>query len=359
MKYIYKIAFFLFLCSGTVLANENDKKHERKRTIEKEFTVNKNAKVSLNNKYGNLNITTWNQNKVVIEVTITVKGDDLENVEDKLETIDIEFESGSSFVSAKTIIEKNRQSWSWFGNNNKINFKINYEVKMPVTNSVDLDNDYGGIYLDNIEGAADINCDYGKISIGELHNINNNINLDYCSSSTIEYMNEGSLNLDYSKIILDKTKKAKITADYSTVKLGIANNVNFNIDYGSMVANEVDYITGNSDYASVKIGTLNKRLNIESDYGAISIRNLAKGFESVQIDTEYAGVRIGINNETSFDFEINLRYATFNRNNDNIDMFKSISKSSNKYYQGKYGKGTTSGTIKITSQYGGVSFKEN
>lgn len=358
MKYIYKITFILLLCSASILANEHKKKHEKKRIIEKEFKVNKNATVALNNKYGNLNITTWNLNKVVIEITITVKGNDLGDVEDKLETIDVEFESNSNFVSAKTIIESSRQNWSWFGNSKNVNYKINYEVKMPETNAVDLDNDYGSIYLDNLEGTANINCDYGKISIGELHNTNNVINLNYCSSSTIEYMNEGTLNLDYSKINLDKAKQTKITADYSTVKLGLANKVDFNLDYGSISANEVDYINGNSDYASVTIGILNKKLNIETDYGAISIKKLAKNFESVQIDTEYAGVRIGINNGTIFNFEINLQYATFSRNDNNIDLFKSISKTSHKYYQGKYGKGTTTGTVNISSQYGGVTFRE-
>ena len=359
MKYIYKTVFFLFIFSGSILANEKNKKHEKKRTIKKEFKVNKNATVALNNRYGNLNITTWNENRVVIEVTITVKGNDAENVEERLEAINIDFEATKSQVSAKTIIEKSKQSWSWFGNNKNVNYKINYEVKMPETNSVDLDNDYGSIYLDNLEGDAAINCDYGKISIGELHSTNNTINLDYCSSSSIEYLNAGSLNLDYSKITLDKSKEAKITADYSTLKIGLINTVNFNLDYGSIAINEGDYITGNSDYAAVKIGRLNRKLNIETDYGAVSIQSLANNFESVQIDTEYASVRLGVNQGNSFDFELNLQYATFSRNDNNIDLFKSISKSSNKYYQGKYGKNTSTGKVKITSQYGGISFKEN
>lgn len=358
MKHLYKITFLVFLFTATAFANEGSKKHEKKKIINKEFSVTKDAKVALNNRYGNLNITTWNQNKVIIEVVITVKGNDLENVEEKLEAIDVVFESDVSFVSAKTIIEKSSNSWSWWGNSKNVNYKINYNVKIPKSNAVDLDNDYGNIYLDNLDGAADINCDYGKITIGELHNTVNLINLDYCSSSTIEYMNQGSLNLDYSKIEVDKSKKVRVNSDYSTVKFDLVNEVTFNCDYGSISINEGDFISGNSDYASVKIGTVLKKLNVETDYGAIAISRLARGFESVFINSEYAGVRIGIEEGASFDFEIDLQYAGFSRNNDNIEFYKSVSKSTKKYYKGKYGKGNSTGTVTITSQYGGVSFKE-
>lgn len=358
MKYIYKITFLLLLFAYGTFANNGPKKHEKKRIISKIFSVTKDAKVTLNNRYGNLNITTWNQNKVTIEVIITVKGNDLEDVEDKIEAIDVEFESSANFVSAKTIIEKSSSNWSWWGNSKNVNYKINYNVKMPKTNTVDLDNDYGSIYLDNLDGSADINCDYGKITIGELNNTVNLINLDYCSSSSIEYMNQGSLNVDYSKIEVDKSKKVRVNSDYSTVKFDLVNEVTFNCDYGAITVNEGNFISGNSDYASVKVGTVLKNLNVETDYGAISISRLARGFESVRIDSEYAGVRIGIEEGATFDFEIDLQYAGFSRNNENIDMYKKISKSFKKYYKGKYGKGLSTGTVTISSQYGGVSFKE-
>ena len=55
--------------------------------------VNEDALVAITNKYGNLQITTWNKNKVEIEVTITVKGDHSEDVERKLEKIQVEFDA--------------------------------------------------------------------------------------------------------------------------------------------------------------------------------------------------------------------------------------------------------------------------
>ncbi len=359
MKSIYKITFLALFIPLIAFANNDKKKHEKSRTIKKEFSVNKDAKVALNNRYGNLNITTWDKNRVEIEVTITVKGNDLDAIEDKLSSIDVEFNSSSSLVEATTVFESRKSNWSWWGKSNNTNYQINYVVKMPITNSVDLDNDYGSIYLDNLSGKADINCDYGKISIGELSASNNNINLDYCSSSNINYMKNGDVNVDYSKLTIETSQDLDINADYSTIKLEKTDNVNFNTDYGSISIDDAKSVKGNSDYVSMKFGTIRKNLNIDADYGSVTIKNLAKGFENVTLSTQYTGIKIGVASDAVFNFEIDLQYAGFKRDDEKVDIYKSISKTTKKYYEGKYGKGNTNSTVNIKSQYGGVSIREN
>lgn len=359
MKSIYKITFLLLLFPLIANANIDGKKQEKSRIINKEYKVNADAKLSINNRYGNLNITTWDKNSIEIEVTITVKGDDLDQVEERLESIDVEFEASSNYVSAKTIFEKEQKGWSFWKKNRNLSYKINYKVKMPVTNDVDLDNDYGSIYMGDLSGHADISCDYGKITVGQLSADNNNINLDYCSNSNIDFMKSGNINVDYSKITIDESKKAKVNSDYSAVKLGKTESVDFNIDYGSISIEEAGDVNGNSDYASMRFGTIFKNLTIDTDYGGVSVKRLAKGFENVVIDGQYAGIKIGVDEDAVFNFELDLQYASFKYNDDQIEFFKKISKTTKKYYEGKFGKGNSNSRIKIRSQYGGVSIKES
>ena len=357
MKSIYKITLLLLFIPLLTSANGTNPKHEKSRVIKKSFSVNEDAKVSLNNRYGNLNITTWNKNTVEIEVTITVKGNDLDDVEDKLSTINVEFNANSHLVEAETVFGSKKSNWSWWRKSKNLNYKINYVVKMPKSNSVDLDNDYGNIYLDNLDGRADINCDYGKISVGELSASGNNINLDYSSNSSIGFMKSGDVNIDYSKLTIETSEKIRINADYSNIKLDKTDNVSFNCDYGSISIDEANDIKGNADYLTMRIGTVRKNLYIDTDYGSLSVKNLAKGFENVEIDGQYAGIKIGVDPDASFNFEIDLQYAGFSRNDDKMEFFKSISKTTKKYYEGKFGKGKTSSRVKIKSQYGGVSIK--
>jgi phage gp45-like len=359
MKSIFKISLILFLIPLVSFAN-NDKKYkqEKSRTIKKEYSVSSDATVKLDNKYGNLNITTWNKNRVEITVKITVKGNSQSTIEKKLRDIDVEFHANSDMVSAKTRIPRSSSSWSFWGKSNKLSYQINYTVKMPASNNVELNNDYGNIQLDELNGSADIDCDYGKIIIGELNNSNNSINMDYCKGSTINFMKSGSVNADYSKLTIDKTDKVKINSDYSNITVESSNKVTFNADYGSITVNDVRDITGNTDYVSVRLGTVSKNLNIDADYGSIKIKELARGFERVEISGEYAGITIGVKPNTNFDFMIDLQYASFRYGDANVDMRKRIVKSSKKYYEGSYGKGSSNSKVIIKSQYGGVRIKE-
>lgn len=340
-----------------MVANDK-KKHEKSKTISKSFSVNENATLYINNKYGKVNVTTWNENRIEIEVKIIVKGNDLTNIDRKLNSINVLFEASESLVEARTKIESSKSSWSWWGSSN-INYKINYFIKMPITNNADLHNKYGAIELDRLSGKASLNCDYGNIEIDQLLNDSNTINLNYCGDSEINFIKSGSLNIDYSKLQIKESKSLSINADYSTVKLGNTNSVKFSCDYGSISINEAKNISGSSDYTSIRIGTLRKKLKINTDFGSIKVQNITKDFENVTIDGSYASIKLGTSSDNAFKFNIDLGYASFNYPENKVEFTKSIKKNTKKYYEGSFGNANINSTIMIKSRYGGVSLKLN
>ena len=153
MKNMYKLLLVLFLIPLSIYASDKKGKITKTKTINKEFPVNKDATMNVVNKYGNIDIVTWTENRIVMDITITTNGEDKEKVEKRLEDIDVEFDANSSNVSAKTVIKKIAKSWSLWGKKNNVSIEINYKIKLPVTNNVDLSMDYGGISLDKLEGS--------------------------------------------------------------------------------------------------------------------------------------------------------------------------------------------------------------
>src|SRR4030065_580807 len=178
MKNSAKLLLLCLLIPLAIFASEKKGKYTKNKTISKEFKVSKDATLNVSNKYGNIDIVTWNENKIVVIVKITTNGDDEDKVKKRLEEITVEFDANSSNVSAKTMIDKAAATWNFWGNKNNVTMEINYLIKMPITNNVNLSNDYGGINLNKLEGKATINCDYGKLNIGELLNKSNRINID-------------------------------------------------------------------------------------------------------------------------------------------------------------------------------------
>lgn len=361
----YKILCFLFLIPTLALANNNNGmkgKYTKEKSLKKEFSVNSNALLKISNDYGNLDITSWDQNKVVMEITIKVNGNDEEKVIKKLESIDVDFESSASLVDAKTTFNKEGKSWwskfsdGWNGSN--IKMEINYNVKVPVTNNVQLSNDYGSITLDKITGNAKLSCDYGQIIVGELMGSENYISFDYTHNSTIKYMKAGKISADYSDFILENGENILLNADYTKSRIKAIKELNYNCDYGSLKVENVGVFKGNGDYLDTNIGNVSTSVNINSDYGSIAIDNLESTTKNVIIRTDYTGVGIGYSSNLNFDFSIRTSYGGISLDDD-VNIMKKNRENTDKDYSGYNGQKNSGNSIDISTSYGSVKLRKN
>lgn len=358
MKNSAKLFLLFLLIPLAIFATEKKGKYTKNKTISKEFKVTKDATLNISNKYGNIDIVTWNENNIEVVVKITTNGDDEDKVKKRLEEISVEFKANSTNVSAKTMIEKSASSWNWWGNKNNVNIEINYQIKMPVTNNVNLTNDYGGINLNKLEGKATINCDYGRLNIGELLNASNNINIDYTNNSTISYMRNGTINADYSTLKIDKAGKIELNADYSQVSFGTIDRLNYMCDYGSLKIENAENINGISDYMNLTIGKLLASGVFNLDYGSLKIDELGQLLKELKIQSSYTHVKLGLHPNASYDFTAALSYSGF-KYGDRFTFNKEIEKPTSKYYEGYYNSPNSGNQISIKSSYGSISFNNN
>lgn len=356
----FKVVLVLLLVMPITLIAHNNKpkgKHTKEKTIKKEFDVNSDALLKVSNSYGNLNITSWTENRILIEVHIKTNGNNEEKVQKKLDEISVDFENSASVVSAKTIFNKNKSSWGW-GGNNKVNMQINYTIKLPIKNSVHLNNDYGSIILDRIDGHAKINCDYGRLDIGELRGRNNQLNFDYTSKSRIGYINSGKITADYSSYTIEKAGNLTISADYTNSTVEKMGNLVYNTDYGKIEVGEADNVEGTGDYINVRLGTIHGNVDINADYGSVKISKMASDAGNLLINSDYTGVKIGYDPAYHFNFEIKTSYAGVS-GKDDFEMNVSEVKNTRKYYKGYYGSSNSGNNVSVSSEYGGITFYKN
>jgi len=356
MKNTFKLLVLLFLIPLFISATEKRGKYTKTKVINKEFNVNNNATLKVENKYGNLEIVTWNENKIVIKVSVTTTGNVEEKVQKKLDQINVEFNNSPSNVSAKTIIERSSSSWRIWGKNNNVSMEINYLIKMPITNNVNLNNDYGAINLDKLEGTSKINCDYGSINIGELHNSTNYINIDYTNNSYIDFMKDGEINADYSTLNVDRSGSTKLNADYSHISFGKVSNLDFNCDYGSLKIEDSGNITGVSDYMHIATGKLRGSGDFNIEYGSLKIKEIENQFKSLKVVSSYTHLKFGIAPTTSFNISAYLSYSGLKYGNAKFIFSKQKTNFSQKEYEGFYNTHNSGNTISIKSDYGSVTF---
>jgi hypothetical protein len=359
LKIHYRIALLFLLVPFFALANSKleVRKTSKERNIKKSYNVSSNATLKINNSYGNLEVITWDKNQIDFDITIKVTGNNAEKVQDRLDRINVEFSESNDFVSAITKIGKNSKNWWNWGKRMNLKLEINYVVKMPMSGNVDLNNDYGSINLDRLEGNAKIICDYGKITTKELLSDNNEIRFDYTNNSYFEFIKGGRIYADYSGFTVAKTENLKLNADYSKSVIEVVENIEYVCDYGSLKIENANNIKGNGDYLSLRLGNVYKNISIRANYGSLKIDHIASKAQNISINSEFMGMTIGYDSGYHFDFDIDLEYASL-RDSDNFNFTNKEVDGTDKKYNGYHGSKGSGNLVKIRSQYGSVSFKQ-
>lgn len=346
MKPFFNLILIWILASPFLFASENPLVVETK-TIDKSFTVNSNAELRINNKYGNLNLTTWDKNQIGFHIEIKVDGKNAEKVKERINGITVEFNANSGLVSAETIIKTIR-------NANNINITINYFVKLPKTNSISLTNKYGNISLDALKGSSAINLSYGNLNFGKLENALNTFDLDYVTSAQVDYLKSANIMMDYSQINIGQSEIINLNADYSDANFGKIEDLVNDMDYGNLYVESAETISSVADYSNIKVGNIQKSFVASGSYGSIAISNVKKGFNKISIGADYSDVSIGIDSGADYTFTGNFKYGGLQFPS-HLKMTKQIEKSTSKSYEGVAGKG--SAEVLINMNYGGAKIK--
>ena len=336
----------IFFSSAVVTASENPLVLESK-VIDKSFSVNSNAELRINNKYGNVNMTTWDKNTVEFHIEIKVDGKNATKVKERINSINVEFSANAGRVSAETIIEN-------IGNSNNVNITIHYFVKLPKTNSIDITNKYGNITLDGLKGSSAIDLSYGNMNLGKLENALNIWDLDYVTTANVDMVKSANITMDYSKLTLGNSEVINLNADYSDVNLGEIEDLVNDMDYGNLFIEKANSVSNVSDYSNVKIGTIYKSFVSSLSYGSIAIGNVKKGFNKISISADYSDVSIGMDPGAGYTIEGNFKYGGLDFPS-NVNMSKQIEKSVAKTYEGKAGNG--SAEILINMTYGSAKIR--
>lgn len=349
MKKLYSLIVLLFL-STSVGATEHQGKYNKQKTIKKTVDVNATATLSVENKYGNVFVTTWDEDKIDIEVIVTISGDDEKWVNSRLASINVEFAGNSSSYSAKTIFEEQKN----YGK--KSSMEINYTVKIPKKGNLKVKNNYGDIITHELFGSTDLLCKYGKITLGKLNHSSNNIQIEYCSKSNIERINNGNVVAKYSDLQINEYNMVDLTSSYTDVVLTKGTNLKYISKYGKLLIGSVSNVSGSGDYLTVKINELNSSLNINTKYSNLTVNAVSSQAKDLTVNAGYTNVILSHHSGYSFDFDVATKYGNF-KSEAPLEYSSRIETNSSKNYKGFYRK-SGSNQVTINSSYGNISLKQ-
>ncbi len=339
----------LFLISITLSAQEITKE------FHKEYTAGAKT-LDISNRYGDVVIQSWEKDQIVIDVKVTVEMPNKEKAQKLLNYIDVEFSEGSNEISAKTTIDDKFNFTGW-GDSRK--YSIDYNIKMPVGTDLTLANKYGNTDIDELHGLMNFDIKYGNLTAGKLTRGNvkplSKLNLAYGKGEIEE---TGWLDL-YERYVpnmeITKCQALLLDSKYSKLSVGEASSIVGESKYDNLKIDNINNLVLENGYTTVTIRQLTKKLTYNGSYGSFSIDRVPAGFESVDLETHYMGVRIGIDESASYKLEAKVTYGSLKYNEDNFKNQRRIVENNSNEVSGTVGKEESpTAKVNVLASYGSV-----
>jgi hypothetical protein len=353
MKKQFKYILLAIIIPILGFANGDDLPFTKQKNIKKAYFVNSDAGINIDNSYGTIYVTTWDEDKVELDILIKATGNSEKWVNKRIDDIDVDINALKNMVSAKTIIGKS----DFYNNGNTNSFEINYTIKIPKNGSINLNNKYGDIITTDLLNTSNIICKYGKITLGKLNANSNSIQIEYSRNSSIDYVKNATIEARYSGLDINKALNLELDLNYTDISVIECQNIKYDSNYGKFKFQKVNSLDGDGNYLTVDIGEIMNNLNLAANYCKVNIGSMNEKANNVNITAGYTAVSLGYDTNYAFDFDLSARYGSI-KNDSNLEILNSETKNNSKKISGFYKK---KGINKVTvnSNYGNVSIKVN
>jgi hypothetical protein len=350
MKAILKIMFLilaLILVLGIKGADAHD---EFTRVIRREFNVNPDAQLTVNNRFGNIHCANWEKNAVSFEVTITVSAADQDEAEKKFKRISVDFTDSPSAVTAITNMQEIR-------NSGKGRVAIDYRINMPVTVNLDVTNKFGDIYINEVQGKARINLGYGNLNAKKLGNSDNLLDIKF-SQARVNWIKGAVLSLKYSGMSLDYAGSLRLDAKYSDLDAEKIIALNVVLEGGKLNMENSSAVESRSKFSDIEIQRIDQSLNLDIQYGSCEVHEMPADFTSVFIRNKYGDVSIGLSDQAKYSLDAELKYCDLDYPREKAKFsLRSTTPTENSYKGTIGGADSPASKVVVHSEYGNISLK--
>lgn len=329
----------LLLLVVSVRANPPGELTEYEKTFSQTFDVNGSGTVNLTNRYGRIDVETWDRNEVKIDVRIVVVADNQDKADQVFDRIEISFGESGNTATAITRIGSGKSSRNkgWltklmdgdffsYNSSSSSDYKINYRVRMPATadlvtdarycevNLPDLSGEvratvaYGNMAAGKIKGRCDLSVSYGNIRVDEVGE-SSELRVRYSDNNKIRKAGDFRYDGRYSETEFEEVGRLVVNAGYDDVEVRKATEVRIDGNYNDIVVENTEILYYDGSYSDLEIGTVHKDVEISSSYGDVEIDRLGENFKRVYIRTSYSDVEIGMTSIKGTDMELRTRYG--------------------------------------------------
>ena len=303
------VTVFLVLSASTISLTANAQEQKRQRLINKSYDVSAEDKLTIDNQFGNVVVSTWDKPQITVDIEISARASSESKAQDIMDKIDVKDSRDGHEIRFKTNVDEIHNANGPKGNkgreDNSRGFYIDYVVHMPANNALKIENSFGKTEIPAFSGNVSLTSKFGSLNTGKLDNVDD-------------------IDVEFGKADIGATRNGRITLkfDKEAHMAKVEGSAKINCEFSQ---NVVIHLTNHIDDLSL--------------------------FES------YSTVRLVVDKDLSANFEVHTSFGKFRNESDfNIDEKNeegdNMGPHFDRDYAGKSGDGKA--RIRIKSSFGSV-----
>lgn len=321
-SYNIRLLILLLLAAGSVQASSElpgDLFSSTKLTdveitgrIDSVFTVSPGLAINLVNQFGNVEISTWDQQKVEVHVRIRARDKDEDDAYKILNGIEVELIKTGNTIRMSTETAQNRSNVGKMISKanpfNKSSVDIDYTLIVPRDTRFDIENKFGDVSFQDLTSKLDLELAHGDLR-ADLVNPGSRLALSF-SKVDIEEANEAVIILRDSRMDLKRASSLDLDARSSEIRIDEVSELKIESKRDEVYLREVGSLNGNTQFSKIEAVLITKECDLELSFGSLDIEQVSEEFVSLRIDQRNVDVQLNIKS-LNFDMQASLEGGLF------------------------------------------------
>ena len=289
-----------------LLMSSNSFGTEYTKTTSKSFDVKPGVLLDIRTEFAEVKAHNWDKQKISIEATITVDASSQAKANDRFERIKLEIDGSKDLVSIISSIES-----SFFGKSNN-NISIDFLIYYPADCQLKLNMEFGSAFFENIEGATNIDMEYGNFNANNLGGTDNQIEISF-GKFQVSKLNEANIEIDYGGCEIEEAKTLHLRTSFSgNVNLEKVGDLMLKSAYDKVSIGEAKSIIGSLEFSGFKLEHLGESLKMKTAYGSFKVYSIAPDFELIDLNSEFCSLKLYVDENSNFTFYTDVELGSFN-----------------------------------------------
>lgn len=302
--------------------------------------------IELQNQHGDISVTGWLKDTILIEVEISVKAEHREMADEVLDRININKTKLNNLAFLRTSFDEEFHPI--------YPFRINYKIFMPSAKQIIIDNRFGDIEVSDITGKLELKSEYGNVTQMGMQQVDTVIsNLSFGEA---EFQNIGfaKMELYNNNVKIAGVENADFSGQYCQTDIKEAGKAIFATQTARINLERVTEIDINGRFCFVSIGEISRRGKIEISNGLL-ITSLSEKVKELAVFNNNAPANITIAPGLTYTLHGEVTNGQFRHyRQENFKVIKDQNKIS---FSGEYNANGETAKLVLFNKNAGINIK--